>query len=642
MKFQSFGISNFKAFGHSLQRMPLKPITLIFGPNSAGKSSLLQSFLWALNAAESGEFTKPSPESASGSVDLGGFQSLIHRSDCERRIEIEVCLEGENCSHGVRIIHQIGLPSRADLLKWEEAWITESAVTKDYLTLKKAAGDARREINRLFMYQEPSPEDVEAVLADDAALQAQIDRAIARGEEDDLDWFDGTLPTPERFREAAEKGSTSWAMLQNLLPRMKEIFQHLEHVRAKLDVERQALGLISIEVLYRDEVALKATRLPGNKVLACQILDTEIMEKLPAASDSWIEAWPRQLGNRMGKTMFRNYVIEVPQTAEFRDIPEDAVVKAFSLLRAAAEEFQRYENRLVYLGPLRHLPRRRELLGTRGEAPTHPSLVPWLRLRDEPYILRSVNRLLGQLNSQQSEFAVRLMASPSDVMEAVDGFGMLFGSKLSLENPQWFDAETTILSSPDHPDFAEMRNEDEVVALEKLGAKLLDDHSDKVVIDLGIRDKRHGVTVAIRDVGTGISQIAPVLVHAVAEQGKLIAIEQPEIHIHPALQAELGDVFIESALGENKNTFLLETHSEHLILRLLRRIRETTEGDISTWPETLRDACPNGIRPEDIAVLYVQPGDEGAIIEELRVNELGEFVDEWPNGFFEERIREVL
>ena len=59
----------------------------------------------------------------------------------------------------------------------------------------------------------------------------------------------------------------------------------------------------------------------------------------------------------------------------------------------------------------------------------------------------------------------------------------------------------------------------------------------------------------------GVSQILPVLVHAYASQRKLIAIEQPEIHIHPKLQAELGDVFIESALGDNQNTFLLETHS---------------------------------------------------------------------------------
>src|SRR5262249_25817563 len=69
-----------------------------------------------------------------------------------------------------------------------------------------------------------------------------------------------------------------------------------------------------------------------------------------------------------------------------------------------------------------------------------------------------------------------------------------------------------------------------------------------------------------RDIGFGIGQVLPILINAAAQKRHLIAIEQPELHLHPAQQAELGDVFIEAALGERKNTFLLETHSEHLIL----------------------------------------------------------------------------
>jgi uncharacterized protein YllA (UPF0747 family) len=133
-----------------------------------------------------------------------------------------------------------------------------------------------------------------------------------------------------------------------------------------------------------------------------------------------------------------------------------------------------------------------------------------------------------------------------------------------------------------------------------------------------------------------------VLINSFASTNQLIAIEQPEIHIHPRLQAELGDVFIESALGENKNTFLLETHSEHLILRILRRIRETTEGEMDDWPEVLRKACPNGIRPEDVAVLYVEPGEDGAKVIELPVTPDGDFAKPWPGGFFAERDDELF
>jgi hypothetical protein len=78
-----------------------------------------------------------------------------------------------------------------------------------------------------------------------------------------------------------------------------------------------------------------------------------------------------------------------------------------------------------------------------------------------------------------------------------------------------------------------------------------------------------------------------------------------------------------------------------LILRILRRIRETTEKDFTDWPEALKNACPNGIRPEDVAVLYVEPGEEGAMVVELPVTADGDFSRPWPSGFFTERAKEL-
>lgn len=110
-------------------------------------------------------------------------------------------------------------------------------------------------------------------------------------------------------------------------------------------------------------------------------------------------------------------------------------------------------------------------------------------------------------------------------------------------------------------------------------------------------------------------------------------IEQPELHIHPAVQVGLGDLFIKGAKEHGIN-FLVETHSEHLILRLLRRIRETTENEVP--PGAI------GIEPADVAVIYVQSTESGVELVPLPIDATGEFTTRWPKGFFDERAEELF
>src|SRR5205085_5722076 len=103
--------------------------------------------------------------------------------------------------------------------------------------------------------------------------------------------------------------------------------------------------------------------------------------------------------------------------------------------------------------------------------------------------------------------------------------------------------------------------------------------------EIALRDFEKGIIVAPSDVGVGISQMIPVIVGCLRSQHGILAIEQPELHVHPAIQVGLGDLFIqavqarENRVGADK-TLLIETHSEHIMLRLLRRIRETTENEL--------------------------------------------------------------
>ena len=156
-----------------------------------------------------------------------------------------------------------------------------------------------------------------------------------------------------------------------------------------------------------------------------------------------------------------------------------------------------------------------------------------------------------------------------------------------------------------------------------------------------LRDRRTMVDVSSVDVGYGMSQLIPMLVAGVASMGSVLCVEQPETHLHPRLQGHLADFFIETAMegyeGDSlypreRQQWIVETHSEALIARLQRRIREKK------------------LAPADVKVYYVSPAPEmdpgnrqasrGALIQELRLDESGDFIDEWPHGFFEETFQD--
>jgi predicted ATPase len=134
--------------------------------------------------------------------------------------------------------------------------------------------------------------------------------------------------------------------------------------------------------------------------------------------------------------------------------------------------------------------------------------------------------------------------------------------------------------------------------------------------------RKDAVEVGLSDVGYGISQILPFIVQSLSSSNNIITIEQPEVHIHPRLQADLGDLLAE-AIKKHNNQFVVETHSEHLVLRLQRLIRDRL------------------IKPSDVAIIFVSRCEFGAKAERLRLDENGDFVDDWPGGFFPERLREL-
>lgn len=157
---------------------------------------------------------------------------------------------------------------------------------------------------------------------------------------------------------------------------------------------------------------------------------------------------------------------------------------------------------------------------------------------------------------------------------------------------------------------------------------------DASAVELGdvivtvLHDARNDLAVTPQDVGFGISQLLPVIAQMLQGDHRTICVEQPEIHVHPGLQAKVGDLLLDAARPGLRNQVIVETHSEHLLLRVQRRVREKR----FDW-----------LTPDQVAVIYVSSDDQGGShAQRLRLDEDGFFIDEWPQGFFPERIEELF
>jgi len=128
----------------------------------------------------------------------------------------------------------------------------------------------------------------------------------------------------------------------------------------------------------------------------------------------------------------------------------------------------------------------------------------------------------------------------------------------------------------------------------------------------------------ISDVGFGFSQVFPILVQAaVMPLNSILIIEQPELHLHPMAQSRLAKVIASAARKGSK--FIIETHSEHFLRGLQLEISKDSQ------------TSKPGLMNTDLRVFYVP--EYPAKIHEMKLNEWGEFEQEWPSGFFDEAYK---
>ena len=508
------GLKNFKAFGEIEQRAPMSKITLIYGPNSGGKSSIIQAILMlkqsVLNAGSAatiwglvtrGEY-----------VDLGSYLALLHNHNQESQLGVRLSYE-QGTSH---LSANMTFDGVTDFNERGERYLEDSATLS--------------QVTYQIIGQEHVLVEAELKSAGGSWWNAHISAGNVASFQRILDFSMDRSILPElkllELEELIESHQEHLSELQRGLVRERSRLRTLERVR-EMRIFQELEGMSKREL---------ASLPPLDRDLDRARLDMEALARQPDL------ALRGALEERLSLT----------QMMDLKTIPHS---------------FNDKLTAVRYLGPLRSYPE---------------------RLYKVPGVDSYFSGLRGEF------FHNRLYYQPG---------------LIHLVN-EWFNRFHI-------PYELEVRRVgDMAVSGEHIAVVLV--------------DRKSKTPVTLPDVGFGVNQILPVIVEGVdfftGREGRILCVEQPEIHLHPRLQANLADLMIENIRGQGEKQWIVETHSELLILRLQRRIREGM------------------LDPSEVSVLYVDPnaqGVEGSSITQLRMNDHGDFMDDWPDGFFEEGFSEL-
>jgi hypothetical protein len=175
-------------------------------------------------------------------------------------------------------------------------------------------------------------------------------------------------------------------------------------------------------------------------------------------------------------------------------------------------------------------------------------------------------------------------------------------------------------------------NEMAAYQLQKLGLidefRIIPIQPGEQIYQVEVKQNRANQWVELADVGTGVSQVLPIVTEAFyALPHAIISMDEPEQHLHPSAQALLADVLIDAVKAKednkNRNTqFVIETHSEYFLQRLLRRIAEGT------------------LSEKEVAAYFVNTDVSGAHLDTLQIDEYGH-IHNWPDNFFGDEMGDI-
>ncbi len=546
-------IENFKGIRDRV-RVELKPITLLFGANSSGKSSILHALHYVREVFERHNLDAETTLVGGRFIDLGGFHNLVHGHDLTRPVilRFELDVAGWDLPPFVetfdRITEFYGLPIENLFVRIRSAAVTVELIHSELL---KRAYVRRYAIDldglpfaEITHYPERRTTAFTKLETEHPSLFRRRDSA-------------GVDATPEEIESIKENfGDIDRSVLGSCLDDISDM------LNLGGSNELPLMGLADAMPLFDRSLRLARQKKEPNERVTSTVDREALFDELMVGISQMVVG-PGQL------------LLEALQSAR-------------------------------YLGPLRETPPR-NFTPARFYEPSRwaNGFAAWDLLYTEPKLAEQVNAWLTGPDSLELGYTIKVKSH----------------KQLPIGGPLL----VLLLSDRVFEDLDDVK-------------KMVDELPTRTTVTLVAENGN--IEMAPHDVGVGISQLIPVVVLAVSSDGILATIEQPELHVHPAVQVRLGDLFIHEIAADPVRRFLLETHSEHLLLRLLRRIRETKEGELPPGhPE---------LRPEQVSVIYVEAASSQFEMEQplrvrsLRIDESGEFLDQWPRGFFEERGEELF
>jgi hypothetical protein len=534
MRLRRLEIVNLKSIGATRQAIDLKPITLLFGPNSVGKSTILQALHYLREILERGNID-PDVTIAGGLIDLGGFATLVHNHELTRSVQLKVVMDLSDEQGAEALPLNSGLSSdEAEFAELPVRYlIGESQESRDYAIVQEVA--LAVEIRWSELAQAPYVARL-AVELDGQPFAAIVSPPQAGRAQ--LTEFNFAHPLVRIALLPDEQEQVGGSRLEEGSPLEEEIF-----------------------TLAREAAADRFARdTPEDKL---RIAVETVIGALPDLNRELV------LGIRDPDAKTAELEERTPRVNGLRRLLSEMVLGPARIIRDHLCE-------MTYIGPLREIPSRSyRPQVTPDEARWASGLAAWDLLH-----LDRGGELMGEVNSWLS-----------DESRLSTGY--------QLERVEFKEVP---VPSAFHLIFERGLDEDDIAELQELYATL------KGRTEIALRDFRKGILVAPGDVGVGISQMVPVVVAALRKHDGVLAIEQPELHIHPAIQVGIGDLFINAIQADQQGlttgkTLVVETHSEHVLLRLLRRIRETTDNELA--PGTV------GLNAKDLSVIYVEDDDRG-------------------------------